>query len=76
MSDPVVIAETLPEWVWCAVTDAAGLSRRVEDARLHYVIGEAAAAEGLPVDWRHVARRMADALDGREDEEPSHSEGS
>jgi hypothetical protein len=76
MSEPVVISETLPRWVWWAMRDAAGLSRRVEDARMHYVIGEAAAEEGLPVDWRHVARRMADALDGREDEEPSQPEGS
>jgi hypothetical protein len=75
MNDPVVISETLPGWVWCAVADAAALRRRIEDARVHYVIGLATDGQGLPVDWAHVARRMADALEGRE-EEPFPSEGS
>jgi hypothetical protein len=76
MSEPVVVSETLPGWVWCAVSDAATLGRRIEDARWHFAIGEAAAEEALPVDWEDVARRMAEALRGQDDEERSHPEGS
>jgi hypothetical protein len=75
MDEPVVINETLPAWVWCAVAGAAELGRRVEDARRHYLIGTMAAREQLPVDWAYVARRMGEALEGRE-EEPFPSEGS
>ena len=75
MNEPVVISETLPGWVWCAVADAGELRRRIEDALSHFEIGRATAEEALPVDWEHVARQMADALEGRE-EEPFPSEGS
>jgi hypothetical protein len=35
---------------------------RIEDALDHYQIGDDTMAWGLPVDWEHVARRMAEAL--------------
>lgn len=42
---------------------------RSEDALLHYRIGIAAASDGLYVDWFHVAERMAEALQGKDDDE-------
>ena len=48
--------------------DALGAT---EVARRHYWIAEMTAREGLPVDWHHVAVRMAQALAGLpEGEEP------
>lgn len=70
MSEPVILSETLPAWVMCAVADAADLNTRREEALDHYANGLATCRRGLPVDWRYVALRMAEALavvDGKED---------
>lgn len=46
--------------------DRAELLRRVEAALTHYGIGQAAAANYLPVAWAYVAAEMAKALAGRD----------
>lgn len=44
------------------------LEARIDDALLHYSIGSEADAALLPVDWRYVSRRMAEALRGADDQ--------
>jgi hypothetical protein len=46
---------------------------RIEDALDHYQIGDDTMAWGLPVDWAHVARRMAEALGRAPGSPESHS---
>jgi hypothetical protein len=49
--------------------------RRIQDALDHYAIGYDSMRWGLPVDWQHVARRMAEALGEDDDAQRPPREG-
>ena len=51
--------------------EGLAMRRAIDDALIHYAIGQEPDGAGLPVDWRYVAERMAGALEGDADAQVS-----
>lgn len=60
---PEVVPAAAPPAACCAAA-----RERAEVALLHFEIGVRTHCSGLRVDWEHVAYRMAQTLDGVDDE--------